>query len=48
MAITLHPWMTGQPHRIKALQTALAHIMGHDGVWSATGWEILAAFMAQN
>jgi len=48
MAITLHPWMTGQPHRIKALQTALAHIMGHDGVWSATGWEILTAFKAQN
>ena len=46
MAITLHPWVTGQPHRIKALERALSHIMDHDGVWSATGWEILTAFKA--
>ncbi len=47
MALTIHPWMSGQPHRIKALERALAHIMGHDGVWSATGAEILAAFKDQ-
>ena len=47
MALTLHPWMSGQPHRIKALERALAHIMGHKGVWSATGWEILSAFRNQ-
>ena len=47
MALTIHPWMSGQPHRIKALKRALAHIMGHDGVWSATGAEILAAFKNQ-
>jgi allantoinase len=44
MTLTIHPWCTGQPHRIKMLEDALAHIMGHDGVWSATGTEILAAF----
>ena len=48
MALTLHPWITGQPHRIKALSRALEHIMSHDGVWSATGSEILAAYKAQN
>ena len=47
MAITIHPWMSGQPHRIKALQRALAYVAGHDGVWSATGAEILAAFKEQ-
>ena len=46
MTLTIHPWMSGQPHRIKALETALAHIMRHDGVWSATGADILAAFKA--
>ncbi len=47
MAITLHPWVTGQPYRIQALRQALGHIMEHDGVWPATGAEILAAFKAQ-
>lgn len=47
VAITLHPWMTGQPHRIKSLERMLAAIMDHDGVWSATGWEILSAFREQ-
>ncbi|MEJ2119137.1 MAG: polysaccharide deacetylase family protein [Alphaproteobacteria bacterium] len=48
MAVTIHPWMSGQPHRIRALEAALAHITSHDGVWSATGAEILAAFKGQS
>jgi peptidoglycan/xylan/chitin deacetylase (PgdA/CDA1 family) len=44
MAISLHPWIIGQPYRIKSLQAALTYILGHDGVWSATGAEILEAF----
>ncbi len=47
MAISLHPWITGQPYRIGALEEALAHIAGHRGVWSATGAEILDAWKAQ-
>jgi peptidoglycan/xylan/chitin deacetylase (PgdA/CDA1 family) len=47
MAITIHPWMSGQPHRIAALEQALAKIMEYEGMWSATGAEILAAFKAQ-
>lgn len=43
MTLTIHPWMSGQPHRIKALDRALGHIMGHDGVWSAGGTEIVKA-----
>ena len=47
MAITLHPWVIGQPYRIGALRAALSHILRHAGVWSATAAEILAAWRAQ-
>jgi peptidoglycan/xylan/chitin deacetylase (PgdA/CDA1 family) len=47
MAISLHPWVIGQPYRINALESALAHCMKHPGVWPATGAEILDAWRAQ-
>jgi peptidoglycan/xylan/chitin deacetylase (PgdA/CDA1 family) len=47
VALSLHPWLCGVPHRIAALERALDHIGSHAGVWSATGAEILAAFRAQ-
>jgi peptidoglycan/xylan/chitin deacetylase (PgdA/CDA1 family) len=40
MAIALHPFIMGQPHRIKYLDEALAYILGHEGVWKATGSQI--------
>ena len=43
MAISLHPWVIGQPYRISALEEALAHIMRHPDVWAATGSDILDA-----
>ncbi len=43
MAIALHPYITGVPHRIGALDRALAHICKHEGVWLATGAEIASA-----
>lgn len=46
MTLTLHPWCIGHPHRIRVLDEVLFHIMDHDGVWSATASEILAAFKA--
>ena len=46
MSISLHPWVIGQPYRIGALEEALAHIMGHRGVWAATGSQILDAWRA--
>jgi peptidoglycan/xylan/chitin deacetylase (PgdA/CDA1 family) len=45
--LTIHPWMSGQPHRIMALKKALSHVMGTDGVWSATASEIIDAFKSQ-
>jgi peptidoglycan/xylan/chitin deacetylase (PgdA/CDA1 family) len=45
MAICLHPYLTGVPHRIGALDEALAYICGHAGVWKATGSEIAAHYL---
>ncbi len=47
LAISLHPWVIGQAYRIASLRRALQHVMAHDGVWPATGTEILDAFEAQ-
>jgi len=47
LSIALHPWVIGQPYRIGALESALAHIMRHPGVWPATGAEILDAWKVQ-
>jgi peptidoglycan/xylan/chitin deacetylase (PgdA/CDA1 family) len=44
MAIAVHPFVTGQPHRIGALDAALEHICKHERVWLATGSEIVAAY----
>jgi allantoinase len=40
MAIALHPYLTGVPHRIDALDRALDYILAHDRVWQTTGAEI--------
>jgi peptidoglycan/xylan/chitin deacetylase (PgdA/CDA1 family) len=41
LSLTIHPWISGQPHRIKALGRALEAITGYDGVWMAPAAEIL-------
>jgi allantoinase len=46
MAICLHPFVMGQPHRIGALKRALEHIDRFDGVWKATGSEIAEQYLA--
>jgi allantoinase len=48
MAIALHPYIIGQPHRIGALDAALEYICGHPDVWLATGREIARHFVAQD
>jgi allantoinase len=44
MAIALHPYLTGVPHRIDAFEEALAYICRHEGVWLTTGSEIADAW----
>ena len=41
MAISIHPYLTGAPHRIRYLEALYDHILGHESVWMATGSEIL-------
>lgn len=45
MAICLHPWISGVPHRIRFLEEALAYINGHEHIWWATGSEIMDAYV---
>jgi peptidoglycan/xylan/chitin deacetylase (PgdA/CDA1 family) len=47
LSISLHPWVMGQPHRMKHLEAALAHVLAQPGVWNTQPGEILAAFAAQ-
>jgi peptidoglycan/xylan/chitin deacetylase (PgdA/CDA1 family) len=47
MAISIHPYLTGVPHRIKYLEALYDYIIGHDGVVMWTGAEILDWYKAQ-
>ena len=40
LAIALHPYLIGVPHRIEALRRLLANMRSRDGVWWTTGSEI--------
>jgi allantoinase len=44
LALNLHPWMLGQPHRIGKLEEALRYITEREGVWSAYGSDIADAW----
>ena len=46
MCIALHPFLIGQPHRIKYLDDVLGYIMAHDGVWQTTADEIAEYYIA--
>lgn len=47
MAISIHPYLTGVPHRIKYLEMLYDYILGHDGVVMWTGAEILDWYRSQ-
>lgn len=46
MCLPLHPFLVGQPHRVKQLEEALDYITSHDRVWLATGREIAGHYLA--
>jgi peptidoglycan/xylan/chitin deacetylase (PgdA/CDA1 family) len=46
MAICLHPFVIGMPHRISCLDRALDYICGHEHVWLATGSEIIDHYLS--
>ncbi|WP_407156171.1 polysaccharide deacetylase family protein [Bradyrhizobium sp. STM 3557] len=47
MAISIHPYLTGVPHRIKYLEMLYDYILGHDDVVMWTGAEILDWYRSQ-
>ncbi len=47
MSLGLHPWVTGQPQRIRYLDQILAHLRQMDGLWFATAGEIADSFRRQ-
>jgi allantoinase len=44
MALALHPFVIGQPFRVKYLEEALDYVANHEGVWLATSDEIAAHY----
>ena len=47
MALVVHPYIMGAPHRLKYFRSALAHIGAHRDVVFWTGERILDWYMAQ-
>lgn len=47
MAISIHPYLTGVPHRIKYLEKLYDYILSHDGVAMGTGADILDWYLEQ-
>lgn len=47
LALNVHPWLVGQPHRIAQLERALNHIAGKSGIWSASATEIIESWQSQ-
>ena len=49
LGIALHPYIVGQPFRLRALRRALAHLAAHrDHVWFTTAGAIATHFSAEN
>lgn len=40
LLLNVHPWLTGQPFRIRYFADVIDHICGHAAIWKATGAEI--------
>jgi allantoinase len=43
MGIALHPYIVGQPYRLRHLRRALRHIVAHDDIWFTTPAQILSS-----
>lgn len=46
MCIPVHPFILGQPHRVRHLDRILKHVMAHDSLWLATGGQIADYYLA--
>ena len=46
LVLSLHPWLIGQPFRIGVLDESLGHMMRRQGVWAASGAEVVDWYRA--
>lgn len=47
LALNIHPWLMGQPHRIQFLEMALAYIMDKAEIWAASAGQIQRYWQTQ-
>jgi hypothetical protein len=47
MALAVHPYISGVPHRIKYFEAVYDYIRCHRGVWMTTGEEIADWYKAR-
>ena len=47
LVLNVHPYVMGQPFRIRYLDRALAYVLGHDDIWLATAGEIVDWYAEQ-
>lgn len=45
MCLAIHPYLMGQPHRVRYLEEICDYVMGHDHVWQTTAGEIAEHFI---
>ena len=48
ISLAIHPYISGQPHRIKYLEAIYDHVARHDGVLHWNGEQILDWYLAQS
>lgn len=47
LALNIHPWLMGQPHRIGKLEKILAYLSEQSSIWNASSGEIHKEWFAQ-
>ncbi|MFK7958075.1 MAG: polysaccharide deacetylase family protein [Lysobacterales bacterium] len=47
LSLNIHPWLMGQPHRIKHLEAVLENLSARSSVWSAGAGQICSAWKSQ-
>jgi peptidoglycan/xylan/chitin deacetylase (PgdA/CDA1 family) len=48
ISLAIHPYISGQPHRIRHLEAIYDHVARHDGVLHWNGEQILEWYLAQS
>jgi hypothetical protein len=48
MCIALHPFLIGQPHRVRYLDDIFRYVLARDGVWVTTSDEIAEYYLAHH